>query len=181
MKNLISVIINFHNGEKYLKNSVKSVIEQNYKNFELILWDNASTDNSELIISNFDDNRIKYFRNPIKDDLYKARNKALSHSEGKFIAFLDCDDWWENDYLSSREQFFEDENFDFYYCNANYFFEKKRKKKLYKNYTLPSGRIYSSLSKDYFIIISGVIFRKELFKNLENLMKIIILLVTLIL
>ena len=165
MKNLISVIINFHNGEKYLKNSVKSVIEQNYKNFELILWDNASTDNSKLIISNFEDNRIKYFRNPIKDDLYKARNKALSHSEGKFIAFLDCDDWWEKDYLSSREQFFEDENFDFYYCNANYFFEKKRKKKLYKNYTLPSGRIYSSLSKDYFIIISGVIFRKELFQK----------------
>ena len=165
MKNLISVIINFHNGGKYLKNSVKSVIEQNYKNFELILWDNASTDNSEYVISNFDDNRIRYFRNPIKDDLYKARNKALSHSEGKFIAFLDCDDWWENDYLSSREQFFEDENFDFYYCNANYFFEKKRKKKLYKNYTLPSGRIYSFLSKDYFIILSGVIFRKELFQR----------------
>ena len=66
MKNLISVIINFHNGEKYLKNSVKSVIEQNYKNFELILWDNASTDNSELIISNFDDNRIKYFQIQLK-------------------------------------------------------------------------------------------------------------------
>ena len=66
MKNLISVIINFHNGGKYLKNSVKSVIEQNYKNFELILWDNASTDNSEYVISNFDDNRIRYFEIQLK-------------------------------------------------------------------------------------------------------------------
>ena len=78
MKNLISVIINFHNGEKYLKNSIKSVIEQNYKNFELILWDNASTDNSELVIGNFDDNRIKYFRNQLKM-IYIEREIKLYH------------------------------------------------------------------------------------------------------
>ena len=87
MKNLISVIINFHNGEKYLKNSVKSVIEQNYKNFELILWDNASTDNSKLVIGNFDDNRIKYFRNPIKDDLYKAEIKLYHIPKENLLHF----------------------------------------------------------------------------------------------
>ncbi len=165
MENLISIIINFHNGEKYLENSLKSVLKQDYKNFELILWDNASTDNSKKIIDNFKDKRIKYFQNSIKDNLYKARNKAISQSKGDLIAFLDCDDWWEKDYLSSREIFFKNKNFDFYYCNTNLYFEKKRKIKLYKNFSLPSGKIYSFLSKDYFIIISGVIFRKELFQK----------------
>ena len=103
MKNLISVIINFHNGEKYLKNSVKSVIEQNYKNFELILWDNASTDNSKNIVEKFQEKKMKYFRHPIKENLYKARNRAIDVSSGQLIAFLDCDDWWEEDYLKVLE------------------------------------------------------------------------------
>ena len=84
MKNLISVIINFHNGEKFLEESVKSVLDQNYKDLELILWDNASTDNSKNIVDNFQDKRIKYYKNSNKDKLYKARNKAISYSNGKF-------------------------------------------------------------------------------------------------
>ena len=55
----------------------------------------------------------EYFRNSNKDELYKARNKAISHSKGEFIAFLDCDDWWEKDYLSSRKEFFVNKSFDF--------------------------------------------------------------------
>ena len=66
MENLISVIINFHNGEKYLENSLKSVLEQNYKNLELILWDNASTDDSKKVVNKFNDIRIRYFRNSNK-------------------------------------------------------------------------------------------------------------------
>ena len=130
MESLISIIINFHNGEKYLESSLKSVLEQNYKNFEIILWDNASTDESKKIIKNFKDKRIKYFRNSNKDELYKARNKAISHSKGEFIAFLDCDDWWEKDYLSSRKEFFVNKSFDFFYCNSNFFLERNKKKKI---------------------------------------------------
>ena len=48
MKNTVSVIVNYHNGEKYLENCIKSILNQNYKDFEVILWDNASTDNSKL-------------------------------------------------------------------------------------------------------------------------------------
>ena len=52
MKFLISVIVNYHNGEKYLENCINSIINQDYKNIEIILWDNASTDNSKKIIEN---------------------------------------------------------------------------------------------------------------------------------
>ena len=56
----VSVIVNFHNGEKYLKKCLDSIIEQNYKNIEIILWDNASNDGSSNIIKTYRDDRIKY-------------------------------------------------------------------------------------------------------------------------
>ena len=62
MQSLISVIVNYHNGEKYLERCIKSIISQEYKNFEIIAWDNASTDNSKKIIEKFKEAKIRYFR-----------------------------------------------------------------------------------------------------------------------
>ncbi len=165
MKNTVSVIINFHNGEKYLETCIKSVLNQKFENLEIILWDNASTDNSKNIVKKFQEKKIKYFKHPIKENLYKARNRAIDVSSGQLIAFLDCDDWWEEDYLSAREKYFNDTNFDFFYSNTNIFYQKKKRKKLYKNFDLPSGKIFSDLAKDYFIIISGTIFKRDLFNK----------------
>ena len=165
MQSLISVIVNYHNGEKYLERCIKSIINQEYKNFEIIAWDNASTDNSKKIIEKFKEEKIRYFRHPTKENLYKARNRAIEKSSGQLIAFLDSDDWWEENYLSSREKHFRDTNIDFFYSNTNIFYEKKRKKKLYRNFSLPHGKIFSDLVKDYFVIISGTIFKKELFEK----------------
>ena len=168
MKILVSVIVNYHNGEKYLEDCIKSIVNQDYKDIEIILWDNASTDNSKKIVEKFNNTKIKYFRNPIKENLYKARNKAIKESSGDLIAFLDCDDWWEKNYLSSREKFFNDSKIDFFYSNTNVFFERKKRNKLYRKFKLPSGNIFSSLSKDYFIIISGTIFRRGIFLKYGN-------------
>ena len=159
----VSVIVNFHNGEKYLKKCLDSIIKQNYKNIEIILWDNGSNDGSSNVIKIFKDDRIKYIFNKKKIPLYKARNKAIQSSNGELIAFLDSDDWWEKDYLSSREKIFSNTEFDFFYSNSNFFYEKLNKFKIYKNYKLPEGNIFNNLSRDYFIIISGVIFRKGIF------------------
>ena len=59
---LISIIMNCRNGEKYLKKSTQSVLKQTYENWELIFWDNYSSDNSAKIIKNFKDTRIRYFK-----------------------------------------------------------------------------------------------------------------------
>ena len=163
MDKKITVIVNFHNGEQYLSECIDSILNQTYKNLEIILWDNFSNDKSFEIIKKYSDKRIKYFYNKKKETLYKARNTAILASTGDLIAFLDCDDWWERDYISSRAKFFSDDNYSYFYCNANFYYEKKKKKKLYKSYFLPEGKIYNSLSKDYFIIISGVIFKREIF------------------
>ena len=133
MEKKVSVIVNFHNGEKYLKNCIKSILDQDYKNTEIILWDNYSTDKSYEIVKNFNDTRIKYFSNKTKDPLYKARNKAIIQSTGELIAFLDCDDWWEKNYLSSRSEYFSDDDIDYFYSNSNFYFEENKKKKFIKN------------------------------------------------
>ena len=125
--------------------------------------DNNSNDNSSEIIRSYKDERLRYFFNKEKVPLYKARNQAINKARGELISFLDCDDWWEKNYLSSREKYFFNEDFDYFYCNANCFYQSNNKSKVYKNYKLPDGYIFNFLCKDYFLIISGVIFRKNLF------------------
>ena len=161
----ISVIVNFHNSEKYLDNCIRSILSQEYKNFELILWDNNSTDNSKKIVENYKDKRIKYFFNKEKSSLYKARNQAIKASSEELIAFLDSDDWWEKDYLSSRAKIFDNKNYDYFYSNVYLYNEKNKKKKIYKNFILPNGKIYNFLAKDYFVIISGLIIRRKIIEQ----------------
>ena len=127
----ISVIVNCHNGEKYLKECIKSILNQKFKNFEIIFFDNASSDNSKKILENFKDERIKYYSSNIKFPLYKARNEAIKKSSGSLIAFLDVDDWWEEDYLSSKDKFFENSEYDYFYSNTLVYYEKK---KIFKKY-----------------------------------------------
>ena len=91
---LVSVIMNCYNGEKYLTESLSSLLSQNYSNWELIFWDNLSTDNSKKIFKNFNDKRFKYFLADKHTVLYEARNLAIKKTSGDYIAFLDTDDIW---------------------------------------------------------------------------------------
>tara|TARA_B100001248_G_scaffold262658_1_gene260484 strand:- start:396 stop:1283 length:888 start_codon:yes stop_codon:yes gene_type:complete len=162
----VSVIVNCFNGQKYLHKCIGSILNQEYQNFEIIFWDNNSSDNSIEIAKKFKDDRIKIFKNTITEKLYKARNKAINKSSGELIAFLDCDDWWETDFLSSREKTFNDINYDFFYTNTNLYLEKKKKFIPYRKKKLPSGNISKELYKDYFICISGLVVRKEIFSKI---------------
>ncbi len=78
----VSIIMNCHNGEKYLNKSISSIINQSYKNWELIFFDNKSDDDSKKILKNFRDNRIKYFKSKKFLKLYEARNLAIKKAQG---------------------------------------------------------------------------------------------------
>ena len=162
----VSVIVNCFNGQKYLHKCIGSILNQEYQNFEIIFWDNNSSDDSIEIAKKFKDDRIKIFKNTITEKLYKARNKAINKSSGELIAFLDCDDWWETDFLSSREKAFNDINYDFFYTNTNLYLEKKKKFIPYRKKKLPSGNISKELYEDYFICISGLVVRKKIFSKI---------------
>jgi len=90
----ISIIINCYNGAKYLAKTLISVKNQTYKNFEVIFWDNGSTDDSKKILERYKDKRFKYFFDKNKKNLYHSRYLAFKKTTGKYIAFIDTDDFW---------------------------------------------------------------------------------------
>ena len=85
-KGLISIIMNCHNGETYLKEAIQSVLNQSYKNWELIFWDNNSTDKSAQIFQSFQDKRLKYFFTK-KVSLYVSRNAAIKKQKVIMLLF----------------------------------------------------------------------------------------------
>lgn len=97
---LVSIIMNCFNGETYLREAIESILDQTYPHWELIFWDNQSTDQSQAIIKSYNDRRIRYFMAPEHTNLGRARSLALSKSSGKWIGFLDVDDLWYRDKLS---------------------------------------------------------------------------------
>ena len=91
---LVSVIVNCYNGERHLKKCLSSILNQTYQNWEVIFWDNASTDDSAKIYNSYKDSRLKYFKSKINVTLGQARAWAVQKCNGEYIAFLDVDDEW---------------------------------------------------------------------------------------
>ena len=91
---LISVIMNCYNSDTYLREAIESVIKQTYTNWELIFWDNQSTDDSAKIIKSYNDPRLRYFYAQDHTTLGSARNLALEKATGEWCGILDCDDIW---------------------------------------------------------------------------------------
>lgn len=96
---LVSVILPTYNQAKYLQRSIESVLAQTYLNWELVVWDDGSTDNSKEIVNSFSDHRIKYYFERNHGAPY-ARNRAIEISQGIYLALLDSDDQWVDDKLS---------------------------------------------------------------------------------
>ncbi len=90
---LVSVVMNCHNSARFLSEAIDSVFAQTYRNWEIIFWDNLSTDGSGDIAQCYDD-RLRYFRGEQFVSLGTARNLALEKCRGELVAFLDCDDLW---------------------------------------------------------------------------------------
>ena len=167
-KPLISIIMNCHNGEKFLKESLISIVNQKFKNWELIFWDNQSTDNSQNIFLSFKDTRFKYFRSKKFTNLYTARNLAISKTKGKIITFLDVDDLWLPQKLKLQVDFFKKNNAaEILY--SNYYVKKEilgfKIKKLKFKEKLPNGNITNELLKSYRIGWLTVAIKKNIIKE----------------
>lgn len=93
------------NTEKYIAESIQSVLNQTYANWELLIVDDCSTDNTDDVVASFDDARIKYFHNERNCGAALTRNRALREAQGEWIAFLDSDDLWEPNKLEKQIAF----------------------------------------------------------------------------
>ena len=97
-KNLVSIITPMYNSEKFIEATIKSVLNQTYQEWEMLIIDDCSTDNSPNIVKSYmqQDSRIKCIKTETNKGVSNARNLALSKATGQFIAFLDSDDQWKN-------------------------------------------------------------------------------------
>ena len=164
---LISVIVNCFNGEKYLEDCLSSILNQTYHNWELIFWDNHSTDSSKNIFEKFNDKRLKYYLSPRHVFLYEARDLAVKVSSGDFISFCDVDDFWSKDKLERLIPLFRDKRVGVAYSNVWLFNDTSKKKRKYINNILPKGNIRSNIIKDQSVTIITAVIRKSEYSNLE--------------
>ena len=122
----VSVIVPVYNCQKFLKHTVHSVQNQTYTNWEMIIVDDASTDSSlsEAYRLAADEPRIKILRQPENKGVGACRNLAMSHAEGRFLAFLDSDDLWSREKLSKQIAFMK--NNDYALSHTSYAFISSR-------------------------------------------------------
>ena len=112
---LVSIIMPSYNTGNYIGESIAAVLEQSYTDWELIIVDDCSTDNTEQIVESFRDERIRYLKNEKNSGAAVSRNKALLEAKGKWIAFLDSDDLWSEDKLEKQIRFMQENEYYFSY------------------------------------------------------------------
>jgi glycosyltransferase involved in cell wall biosynthesis len=162
----VSVIINCLNGENFVREAIQSVYDQTWQDWEIIFWDNASTDATPQIAKSFTDGRLRYFRSAETVPLGKARQWAMAEARGEWLAILDHDDL----FLPARleRQMAELEKGDYVFSYAGYREVDERGKLL--RTVLPrhrSGHIFDELLVDFEINIATVMMRRDVLAQLN--------------
>ena len=164
---LISILMNCYDGEAYLCEALESVLAQTYRNWELIFWDNQSTDGSAEILKSYQEPRFRYFYAPRHTMLYEARNYALEQAHGEFIAFLDVDDWWEPEKLGMQVPLFDDPKVGIVCGNFWFVNERKNTERKWINLSVPTGRVLNELLSRWFVGLLTLMVRRSAIDQLE--------------
>ena len=157
----VSIIIPVYNTSEYLKECINSVVNQTYKNLEIIIVNDKSTDNSIDIINSFCDKRIKVINLDKNSGVSVARNKGVEVSTGDLICFIDSDDYWYLDKIEKQVKFIKDKAFIY----GDYEYLKNGKRKRVK---VPKSITYKDALKNTTIFTSTVMFNME-YLNKEDI------------
>ena len=111
-KEKVSIIVPMYNAEKFIGKTIESVLAQTYQNWEMLIMNDVSTDNSLAIVSVYakKDERIKIVNTEKNVGVVKGRNFLIDLASGKYIAFLDADDYWHNEKLEKQIKFMKEKN-----------------------------------------------------------------------
>ncbi len=168
MKPLVSIIVTCYNYGNFITECLNSVQQQSFENFEVIVVDDGSTDNSEIYINNFlKDKRFKYIKQKNQGQAF-AKNRGIKESMSQYIAFLDADDVWESEKLIEQLPLFKSENIGIVFSksrhinknskflphsNTNYYLQPRR------------GDVLNYLIYDNFIYFSSAVIKKDCFNE----------------
>lgn len=157
---MVSVITPVYNAEDFLSETIESVIKQTYKNFEYLLIDDCSTDNSAVIVKDYaeEDERIQYLRLEENSGAAVARNMGLEQAQGQFIAFVDSDDIWYPEKLETQLAFMKEYNEAFTYTKYEHITEEGQVESAPE---FPKKLDYSGLLKNTAIACSTVVIDRQ--------------------
>ncbi len=161
---LVSVIVPSYNRANVLPRAVKSVLAQTYQDFEIIIIDDCSKDNTQEVVKNFNDPRIRYIRHETNKGGNAARNTGIKAANGEFVAFLDSDDEWLPTKFEKQMLRFNDPRVGLVYCGQKCFNENNGRVFEFFN-QLREDIFYKMLVKNYVGSLSAVIVR---FKNISQ-------------
>lgn len=143
---LVSIITPIYNGAEYVSKTIDAVLQQDYKNWEMLIVDDGSKDNSVKIVENYStqDKRIRLFKKK-NGGSASARNMALKEAQGRYICFLDSDDIWMPDMLSQQVNFLRNTGVGLVY--ASYKKINQQEKEIYRPVIVPDKLTYKDLLK----------------------------------
>ncbi|MBS5788574.1 MAG: glycosyltransferase family 2 protein [Clostridioides difficile] len=164
---LVSIITPVYNSEQFLSETIESIQNQTYKNWQLLLIDDCSTDNSSKIIREYQehDSRIKYIKLKRNSGAAVSRNKGLRCSEGRFVAFVDSDDLWNSRKLEKQVGLMLKENIGFTFTSYRYM--KEDGTKTNKVARTPEKIDYEGLLKNTIIGCSTVVIDRNILGDFE--------------
>jgi len=161
--------MNCFNCARYLREAIASVYAQTYPHWEIIFWDNASTDDSAAIATGHDA-RLRYFRGDATVPLGAARNLALARAAGDLVAFLDCDDEWLPDKLERQVALFESRpEVDFVYSNFYHYDQQQGSKTLAHTSPQPQGEVFEAFLRHYRVGLLTAIARRAALERLDEM------------
>ena len=174
----ISVILTSYNYEQYIKEVIESVLNQTFKDFELIIVDDCSTDNSAEIIKQFNDSRIKFIQNDKNYGLKYSVQKALNIAHGEWIAFLESDDLWVSNTLETRIKYIEQyPEIGIIFNDVEEFGDEEwlkavennfiRTRKILNRLKFPKNIFYNINVHNLIMTFSSVMIKREFFENLN--------------
>ena len=160
---LISIIIPTYNHSRYLGRALQSIYDQTYGNWEAIIIDNHSTDDTCDVVKKFDDPRVSYLKIHNGGIIAASRNMGINAAKGNWLAFLDSDDWWSADKLEICSKYI-DHNLDLVHHDLDVVYDQPS---LFRRHVTCSRQLKSPMLKDLLIkgnaiVNSTVIVRKKL-------------------
>jgi len=158
----VSINLCCYNAEKYLKETLTSIVNQTYKDWELIIINDGSSDSTEGIVDEFV--KLGYpiiYHSQENHGLGYSRNKALELSKGEFIAFIDQDDLWLPEKMAKQLPLFKDSAVGLVYCDSIFFNERGDAKLLYGSKRYYTGNCFRKLLGEYFLSLETVIIRRS--------------------
>lgn len=165
---IVSIIMNCYNGSSYLRQALDSIYSQSFNDFEIIFWDNLSTDDSADIALSYG-KQLSYYRGNEFLSLGAARNEALAKAQGKYIAFLDCDDVWEPTKLEKQVKIMEENSgIDFIYTNFYLLDAETGKSKVMLKGKQPAGDVFTKFLYKFPVGLLTAFIRRNSLNTLDH-------------